>query len=191
MVSHSVLLVIGGALLTVLLGALVFGSNETAEERRLREERKLLRALEAQRRIRNAQLARQARRSVRVTEPAPAPAPPPEPAAAVELEAEVEPPEWPEEPADEKRENRRARKERKAIARAERAARRAADEARRREAKELARELARAAAATQVLPPVAEPEPVAAVEEQAEEERPLSDLPLFSWAYPTEDDEAR
>jgi type IV secretory pathway VirB10-like protein len=189
MVSHSVLLVIGGALLTVLLGALVFGSNETAEERRLREERKLLRALEAQRRIRNAQLARQARRSVRVT--APAPAPPPEPAAAVELEAEVEPPEWPEEPVDEKRENRCARKERKAIARAERAARRAADEARRREAKELARELARAAAATQVLPPVAEPEPVAAVEEQAEEERPLSDLPLFSWAYPTEDDEAR
>jgi membrane protein involved in colicin uptake len=61
MLSHSVLLVIGGALLTGLLGALVFGSNGTAEERRIREQQKLLRALEAQRRIRDVQLMRQAR----------------------------------------------------------------------------------------------------------------------------------
>jgi hypothetical protein len=61
MLSHSVLLVVGGALLTGLIGALVFGSNGTAEEQRMREERKLLRALDAQRRIRDAQLMRQGR----------------------------------------------------------------------------------------------------------------------------------
>jgi hypothetical protein len=61
MLSHTVLLVVGGALLTGLLGAVVFGSNGTAEERRVRDEQKLLRALEAQRRIRDAQLMRQAR----------------------------------------------------------------------------------------------------------------------------------
>lgn len=75
MVSHSVLLVVGGALLTGLLGALVFGSNTTAEERRVREEQKLLRALEAQRRIRDAQLRAQPRQrgARRVESPASAP----------------------------------------------------------------------------------------------------------------------
>ena len=62
MVSHTVLLVIGGALLTGLLGALVFGSSGTAEDRRMRDQQKLLRALEAQRRIRDLQLMREARR---------------------------------------------------------------------------------------------------------------------------------
>ena len=80
MLSHTVLLVVGGALLTGLLGALVFGSNGTAEDRRIREERKLLRALEAQRRIRDAQLMRKAKRHGAVVEaqrPAPVVKPPP------------------------------------------------------------------------------------------------------------------
>jgi len=83
MLSHSVLLVVGGALLTGLLGALVFGSNTTAEERRVREEHKLLRALEAQRRIRDAQLMRQGRPRT----PPHVEAPPPAPAEVVPVVA--------------------------------------------------------------------------------------------------------
>src|SRR5256885_11560343 len=77
MLSHSVLLVVGGALLTGLLGALVFGSNTTAEAQLMRDAQKLLRALEAQRRIRDAQLMREARKrgGGRVDAPPPAPAP--------------------------------------------------------------------------------------------------------------------
>jgi hypothetical protein len=54
---HSALAILGGALLTCVLGALVFGSWEDA---RTRELRKLMTALEGQRRIRDAR-ARRAR----------------------------------------------------------------------------------------------------------------------------------
>ena len=201
MLSNTAFLVVGGALLTGLLGALVFGSNGTAEDQRMREERKLLRALEAQRRIRDAQLMRDARRrgTRYVAAQPPAAAPEPEPvvpdedseaerraaererkreekakAAALKSEREAE-----------KRAQRRAEQERKSAARAAQAELRAAERRQEQEAK-AARKLEQAAPP----PPPPPPEPVEAPpteEDAAEQARPLSELPLFSWANGIDD----
>src|SRR4051812_32746989 len=56
---HSALLIAGSALLTCVLAALVFRENSGDE--RAREERKLLAALDGQRRIRDAQRLREER----------------------------------------------------------------------------------------------------------------------------------
>jgi hypothetical protein len=60
--THSTLLILGGAVLTCVLGFLLFGSKGSAEEERKRQEQKLLRALEAQRRAHERQRAREATR---------------------------------------------------------------------------------------------------------------------------------
>jgi hypothetical protein len=194
MLSHSVLLVVGGALLTGLLGALVFGSSGTAEEKRMREQQKLLRALEAQRRIRAAQLMREARRR--------------EPSARVHVEVEPEPKALEPTPDEmhelrsareaEKRAQRRAEQERKSAARAERATLRAAEQQRTRDEKKKAAVLKAERDAAKAREREAREEAVArkdeletrvADEQPAEPDagKPLSELPLYSWAIEAED----
>jgi len=183
MLSHSVLLVVGGAILTVLLGALVFGSNGTAEDRRMQEERKLLRALEAQRRIRDARRMREARRrgSLRVEAPPPAQVEQPPVSNDTELvDAERE------RKREEKAAERRDAQERKAAAKAERATLRAAERQKKQEAKAALR-------VVQSVPPpalVPAPEPTRPSEEDdVEKVKPLAELPLFSWANRIDDDD--
>ena len=183
MLSHSVLLVVGGAILTVLLGALVFGSTGTAEDRRMQEERKLLRALEAQRRIHDARRMREARRRSPVQVQAP-------PAARVEAPPVAEDAELVDTERERKREEkaaeRRAAQERKAAAKAERTALRAAERQQKQEAK----------AALRVVEPspppalVPVPEPAAPSEEDdATQAKPLAELPLYSWANYLDDND--
>jgi hypothetical protein len=227
MLSHTALLVIGGALLTGLLGALVFGSNGTAEERRIREEQKLLRALDAQRRIRDAQLLRQARQQRQPYRETPPPSRvDPEPVAdgqvaddepmpdhraterqrkreekeqAVALKSEREGEKHAQRLAEQERKaalkaDKRNEKENAATLKAERGAeeraRRAADEERKREEREHAVALkaqrqadehkrAVAAKSAPAAPPPREPEPAVAADEL---DKPLTELPLFSWA---------
>jgi hypothetical protein len=234
MLSHTVLLVVGGALLTGLLGALVFGSNGTAEDRRIREERKLLRALEAQRRIRDAQLMRQAKRHGAVVEakrPAPVVKLPPVDAQAIDEEPAAEHRASKRERkrhekeqaaafkaayAAEKRAQRQAEQEHTAAAKAEQATLRAAEREQRQEAKRalkaehakaraaerqqeqeakaaLKAEHAKARAAevppTPSAPARTEPEQPHEAKD-ADEPKPLSELPLFSWANRIDDDDA-
>lgn len=214
MVSHTVLLVIGGALLTGLLGALVFGSSGTAEEKRLREQQKLLRALEAQRRIREVQLMREARRrGAPIYAPPPSVAAEPEPAAPEPMPDEVQEAERRAAERQRKREEkeqavalksareaekraqRRAEQERKSAAKAERATQRAAEQQQKRTEKEKAAALkTERAAQEQLAPEPARPPQPAPLEQPAESEpdKPLSELPLYSWAIEAEDrDRAR
>jgi dTMP kinase len=204
MVSHTVLLVVGGALLTGVLGALLFGSNSTAEERRIREEQKLLRALEAQRRIRDRQLMRRAREQRQ-------PHREPEPIAVEEVVAEEPKPDHRAAERQRKREEKEqaaalkaartaekhaqqeAEQERKAALKAEASERREADLRRRRDEKEKAVALKaereareRAAALEATLPEPAPPTPSTA----EEPDTPLAELPLFSWAHDIENDDA-
>jgi cell division protein FtsN len=196
MLSHTVLLVIGGALLTGLLGALVFGSSGNPEERSIREQQKLLRALEAQRRIRDVQLmrrARQQRQPHRET-------PPPrriEPEPVADGHAATEEPKPDHRAAEhqrkrkekeqaaalkserqaEKRAQRHAEQERKSAVKAEQATLRAAERQQQEEAK------AQQAAARA-------PEPARqAPTDSPEQDKPLAELPLFSWAHRIEDDD--
>jgi hypothetical protein len=67
--THSTLLILGGALLTCVLGFLLFGSKGSAEEERKRQEQKLLRALDSQRRAHERQRAREASRRGVAIEP--------------------------------------------------------------------------------------------------------------------------
>jgi hypothetical protein len=178
MVSHTVLLVVGGALLTGLLGALVFGSSGTAEERRIREQQKLLRALEAQRRIRDAQLMRQAKLVQATEEPGPddratkrqRKRDEKEQAAALSSAREAE-----------KHAQRRAEQERKSAVKSEQATRIAAERHQRDEAR------AAQKAATRELAAQPKPAPTAVVDEVAD--KPLSELPLFSWATRIENED--
>src|SRR4051794_14643056 len=62
MMTHSALLIAGGALLTSLLAALLFRPTSSPEERHLRDVQRLLRALETQRRIHDARRRREDRR---------------------------------------------------------------------------------------------------------------------------------
>lgn len=210
MVSHTVLLVVGGALLTGLLGAVVFGSDGTAEERRIREQQKLLRALEAQRRVRDMQLMRQAKRQgqpYRETQPAPRAEAGPvadeqvteiaprvdrratelqhkrdekEQAAALKLEREAE-----------KRARQQAERERKSAAKAEQITLRAVEQQQKQEAKAaLKEEQAKIRAAEARAQPQPTPPPAARSVALEEETKPLTELPLFSWAHDIEDDDA-
>jgi len=227
MVSHSVLLVVGGALLTGLIGALVFGSNGTAEERRMREERRLLRALEAQRRIRDAQIMRQGRpRETVEAQPLPQIEQQPTANGAVADEAEAEnraverqrkrdeheqAVALKAQRGAEKQERRREEKEHKAALKAERQAeddaRRELEEQRKRDAHAQAaaakaqrdadaRELKLAAKPEPAAPSPPKPKPserAPVVAEKADKaDRPLSELPLYSWAarIDTEDRDA-
>src|SRR5690348_2167587 len=203
MVSHTVLLVVGGALLTGLLGALVFGSSGTAEEKRLREQQKLLRALEAQRRIREVQLMREARRRGASIYAAPPPvAPEPEPTAPEPMPDEVQEAERRAAERQRKREEkeqavalkatreaekraqRRAEQERKSAAKAERAAQRAAEQQHKRDEKERsAHEQAERTTTVEHVPAPAQPDPP----EQSAPDKTLSELPLYSWAIEAED----
>ena len=181
--THAALLVIGGALATCVLAALVFAPTGTAEERRLLEERKMLRALEAQRRIRAARLQREGRRrvapAVRTTPPRPV-----EPVLAPdEHVGEVVSPKAEERAA--RRQREREAKEQAALLKSER---KEEKRAQKREAKESKR----------VELPVEEepPPPTLAVELEPPEvedvpanTKPLADLPLFSWANRIDDDD--
>jgi type IV secretory pathway VirB10-like protein len=188
---HSALLVAGGAVLTCLLAALVFSPQGSPEERRMREERRLLRALEAQHRIRDAQRRRQAVRTVPLVRmPVPEPEPPqPEPE---EDSPSAEPPARARrEEARRRRQEEKAReaslrsqqkaeeRSRKVARKAEQAQLRRAEEQRKREEKEKLK------AALEALP-----EPVAPAFDRHEpemprrsdrQETPLAELPLFSW----------
>ena len=211
MLSHSVLLVIGGALLTGLLGALVFGSTDTPDERRRRDERKLLRALEAQRRIRDVQLMRAEKRrpAPRVQVQAPTQilelpvvddAPTIEEESVAEIRAAERQRKRDEEDQAaalkaerdaEKRAQRAAEHERKSAAKAERATLRAAERQEKQEAKaafkaEQAKE--RAAEAQAPPPPAPSREPEPKEEDDVDQTKPLAELPLFSWAHSMDDE---
>src|SRR4051812_47911113 len=72
--THSTLLILGGGLLAAALAALMFSPRSSGEDEHTREMRKLMTALEAQRRVRDAQQAREARRRgsvARTTKPGP------------------------------------------------------------------------------------------------------------------------
>src|SRR4051812_50210190 len=60
--THSTLLILGGGLLAAALAALMFSPRSSGEDEHTREMRKLMTALEAQRRGGDAQQAREARR---------------------------------------------------------------------------------------------------------------------------------
>jgi hypothetical protein len=59
--TDSTLLILGGGLLASVLAALIFTPRKAGEDEQTREMRKLMTALEAQRRIRDAQQAREQR----------------------------------------------------------------------------------------------------------------------------------
>jgi hypothetical protein len=59
--THSALLIAGGALLTSVLAALIFRPTTSPEERHLRDLQRLMHALEAQRRVRDARRRREDR----------------------------------------------------------------------------------------------------------------------------------
>jgi membrane protein involved in colicin uptake len=217
MLSHTALLVIGGALLTGLLGALVFGSNGTAEERRIREQQKLLRALEAQRRIRDVQLMRQARQQRQPRRETPPPLrvepepvadgdattgePTPdhraeehrrkreqkEQAAALKAERDAE-----------KRAQRHAEHERRSAVKAEQETLRVAERQQKQDAKAAAKaEQATLRAAERQQKDEAKaqqaasraPEPAKHTAIDPDQAKPLTELPLFSWAHRIEDDD--
>src|SRR3954465_4141266 len=72
--THSTLLILGGGLLAAALAALMFSPRSSGEDEHTREMRKLMTALEAQRRVGDAQQAREARRRgsvARTTKPRP------------------------------------------------------------------------------------------------------------------------
>lgn len=139
--THSAVLIAAGALLTFVLAALVFTPTVSAEERRLRDVQRLLRALEAQRRVREAKRRREARRPARQVARDPVPA------------------------RDDRTQRRKHEDtELAAAARAPRAAETRAQE------EEL------------------QSEP-ALVIEASEEPKPLTELPLFSWASRIEREE--
>src|SRR4051794_17921707 len=130
--TDSTLLILGGGLLASLLAALIFTPRRAGEDEQTREMRKLMTALEGQRRIRDAQQAREQRqRGALVRRPAmsvQAPAPAAEaPAPVPATETDVE-----------RNDRRSAESERKAAIAAEHAERRAAEQRRKREEKEQA-----------------------------------------------------
>src|SRR3954470_23069219 len=74
--THSTLLILGGGVLAAALAALVFSPRSSGEDKHTREMRKLMTALEGQRRIRDAQQDREARQRGNVrTAPARTPEP--------------------------------------------------------------------------------------------------------------------
>ena len=140
--THSTLLILGGGVLASLLAALIFSPRSSGEDKQAREMRKLMTALEAQRRIRDAQQARELRQGRPLMRPpamsayAPARvADPQTPPPAVAPRPTLVPPA---EPYVEQPDRRSAEKERKAALAAEQAERRASEQQRKREAKEQA-----------------------------------------------------
>ena len=173
--THSALLIAGGALLTSVLAALLFRPTASLEERHLRDVQRLMRALDAQRRVRDARRRRENRgRASRG---------PSHPPAIVKEQSrqEAEPPAQVAERND--RAERRAveqlrRREKKEQAVALKAQRAVEKRARR----ELEQERKAALEAERAR---AEPQPQPApapASEVAEEPRRLTELPLYSWA---------
>jgi type IV secretory pathway VirB10-like protein len=123
---YSALAILGGALVTCVLGALLFGSGEDA---RTREVRRLMTALEAQRRVRDARARRAGlRRDLR---PARDEQPTVEAAPEKREEHAAEPPADRTARESEERQRRREEKERAAAVEAERRREKQADAARR------------------------------------------------------------
>ncbi|HEY1513282.1 MAG TPA: hypothetical protein VGF66_05960 [Gaiellaceae bacterium] len=182
--SHSALLVIAGAVVTFVLAALVFRPTGTAEERRMREERKVLRALEGQRRIQAARRAQEEKRRMAVIDARRPSEPEPDDRQEIEEHAGAErraaeherkrrdkelAAELKAQHVAEKAASRQAEQERKEAAKAERAAER------QRQQEEIA--------ATRAEQEARVPEAVTADEETT----PLAELPLFSWANRDDD----
>jgi hypothetical protein len=213
--THSALLIAGGALLTCVLGALVFGGKGSAEDERMREERKLLTALEAQRRVRDARRLREERRGRAVPGSR-------RPAQVEQLEVDEREAASKEQAAAnqaqeaerraneelrkreekgqaaalktqrraEEQERRRAAKESEAAAKAERAERRAQEKQLRQKAKEQtaaleAQDAERRAEEEQRVRAELAPQR-APTGDVVENEKPLAELPLFSWAHQIE-----
>jgi hypothetical protein len=185
--THTALLIAGGALLTSVLAALLFRPATSPEERHLREVHRLMRGLEAQRRIRDARRRRENRG--RVSGGASHP-----PASVVEQPAPTEEPTEQEHVAKrnhraerraEEQLRRRAKKEQAAALKAQRAV----EKRTRRELEQERKASLEAERAHAERQPQAAPAPASEV---AEEPRRLTELPLYSWAARIEtEDRAR